>query len=350
MWEDLSDALRERIRSPLAIVLGSPREVVELLSIVKVEGATCFQMDLYQAARLREELALRNIRATVATHADLWDLPADFQSVLFPTTGGSERELKLDMVEEAFHILRQRGLFMVLSPYDKDQLFPALLKKIYRRVHATVASGTALWSHRNGERPRRRHEVIFHARLGEAPSLRFLSRPGVFSYGRLDDGARALIESVEINPGDRILDMGSGCGTNGCFALRQAGPTGSVVFADSNLRAVHLSEHNARANGLESFETLASADMNELPAETFDVVLANPPYYAQGGIAQLFIEKARALLRKGGRLYLVTRQPDQVGPIMAESFGRIDVAERRGYIILSAVAGDDSAVRNPAAP
>src|ERR1700730_16718393 len=244
MWEDLTDAMHARIRPPLAVVLGSPREVVELLSIVKVEGATCFQMDLYQAARLRDELAREGITATVTTAADLWDLPADFQSVLLPTSGGGERELKIDMVEEAYHILRQRGLLMVLSPCDKDQLFPGLLKKIYRRVHATVADGTAFWSHRDGERPRRRHELLFHARLGEAPSLRFLSRPGVFSYGHLDDGARALVESMEINPGDRILDIGCGCGTNGCFALRQAGPAGSVVFADRNLRAAPLAAHH----------------------------------------------------------------------------------------------------------
>jgi 16S rRNA (guanine1207-N2)-methyltransferase len=340
MWEDLRDAVRDRLRPPLAIVLGAPREVVELLSMLGIEGATCFQMDLYQAARLRDELARQNVAASVATRADLWDLPADFQSVLFPSAEGSERELKIDMVEQGFHILRPRGLYMVLSPYEKDQLFPALLKKIFRRVHATVAGGTAFWCHRDGERPRRRHEVTFHARLGEAPSLQFLSRPGVFSYTRLDDGARALVESMEINPADRILDMGCGCGANGCFGARQAGPDGSVVFVDSNLRAVALAEHNARLNGIERFETVASADMNELASRSFDVVLANPPYYAQSTIAQLFIEKAESLLRPGGRLYLVTRQADQVGPITAERFGRTDVMERRGYVILSAVAGE----------
>ena len=32
MWEDLTDAMQARIRPPLAVVLGSPREVVELLA------------------------------------------------------------------------------------------------------------------------------------------------------------------------------------------------------------------------------------------------------------------------------------------------------------------------------
>ena len=112
------------------------------------------------------------------------------------------------------------------------------------------------------------------------------------------------------------------------------------MFVDSNLRAVALAEHNARLNGIERFETVASADMSELAPHSFDVVLANPPYYAQSTIAQFFIEKAKLLLRRGGRLYLVTRQADQVGPIMAEHFGRTDVVERRGYVVLCAVAGE----------
>jgi len=335
-WETLADVMRQRIRPPLAIVLGSPREVAELLGMLKVTEATCYQMDLYQAGRLREELAGGNLSANVAALPDLWDLPAEFQTVLFPTAEGGERELKIDMVEQAFHILRQRGLLMVLSPFENDQLFPALLKKVFRRVHATVSGGTAYWCHRDGERPRRRHEVTFHARLGDPPSLRFLSRPGVFSYGRFDDGARALVATMLIDEGDRILDMGCGCGTNGVFAARKAGPSGSVMFVDSNLRAVALAEHNARLNDISTFQALASADMSELPASSFDVVLANPPYYAQNAIAQFFIKKARVLLRPGGRVYLVTKLADQIGPIMAEHFGQTEVVERRGYAVLCA--------------
>jgi 16S rRNA (guanine1207-N2)-methyltransferase len=105
---------------------------------------------------------------------------------------------------------------------------------------------------------------------------------------------------------------------------------------DSNVRAVALAEINARANGVDSFQTVASSTVEGLDDGSFDVALANPPYYAQLSIAQLFIERGRALLRPGGRLYLVTKQPDQVGPMVADHFGRTDVVERRGYIVLCA--------------
>ncbi len=108
--------------------------------------------------------------------------------------------------------------------------------------------------------------MTFQARLGDGPSLRFLSRPGVFSYGRFDAGARALVEAMQIEAGDRILDIGCGCGTNGIFAGLKSGPAGSVVFVDSNVRAVALSEHNARANGLRNFHATGSSAVEGLPA------------------------------------------------------------------------------------
>ena len=73
------------------------------------------------------------------------------------------------------------------------------------------------------------------------------------------------------------------------------------------------------------------------------MVLANPPYYAQLSIAQLFIERARRLLRPGGRCYLVTKQPNQVGPLVAEAFGPAQVVERRGYVVLCAEVSERAA-------
>jgi 16S rRNA (guanine1207-N2)-methyltransferase len=338
--ERAADICRNRMRPPVAVALGAPREVAELLAGLPAGEAVCYQMDLYQADRLREELAEHGLAAEVKTAADLWDLPADFQTVVYPAPERGERELKIDMVEQAFHILRPRGRLIILSPYDRDLLFPGLLKKVFGKTHVSPAGkGSVFWCHREGDRPQRRHEMTFHARVGDGPSLALLSRPGVFSYGRFDDGARALVETMHIESGDRILDLGCGCGTNGIFATRRSGPAGSVSFVDSNVRAVALAEHNARTNGVTNFQALATAQGEGLAAESFDVALANPPYYAQGSIARLFIERARVLLRPGGRIYLVTRQADQVGPILAEHFGAAEVVERRGYIILCARRG-----------
>jgi 16S rRNA (guanine1207-N2)-methyltransferase len=334
------DDVRARLRPPLVVVLGSPAEVAHLLAACPGAEAICYQMDLYQADRLHEALAEHGLDARVAAAPDLWELPADFQTAIFLPARGGERELKIDMVEQAFHVLRPHGSLVVWSPYETDPFFPGLLKKAFGRVHhrphgGATDPGTVLWAQREGERPRRRHEVTFQVKVG-GPSCRFLSRPGTFSYGRFDNGARALAEVMEVEPGDRVLDVGCGCGTNGVFAAQRAGPDGFIAFVDSNLRAAALAEHNAAANGVAKFEVVASSTVSGPEEGTFDVALANPPYYAAGSIARLFVERARALLTPQGRLFLVTRQPSQVAPLVEEVFGAVEMVVQRGYSVLCA--------------
>jgi 16S rRNA G1207 methylase RsmC len=342
--EEVPAAVLERARQPVAVVLGSPGEVARLVAALGGADVTCYQMDLYQAERLRAALDEQGLAGRVETAPDLWDLPAEFQTVLYPASRGSERSLKIDMVEQAFHVLRPRGTLLVWSPYEADQLFPGLLKKVFGRVHAPAAAhDTVLWSQRDGDRPRRRHELTFQARVGDSPSLRFLSRPGTFSYGRFDEGARALVETMLVEDGDRVLDIGCGCGTNGVFAAQRGGPGGWVAFVDSNVRAVALAEHNARENGLTGFEAVASSRLEGLAGGGFDVALANPPYYAQAAIARLFLERALALLRPGGRMYLVTRRPNEVGPLVVEVFGEAEAVQRRGYTVFGAWAHEPGA-------
>jgi 16S rRNA (guanine1207-N2)-methyltransferase len=334
---DLAEVLGGKLRPPIVVVLGAPHEAAELTAALPTNEAVHYQMDLFPAERLREELAEQGVGAKVVTAPDLWDLPAEFQTALYAAPERGERALKIDLIEQAFHVLQPHGTLAVVSPYETEQFFPGALKKVFGRVHAPAAGqGMVFWCQREGDRPRRRHEMSFHARLGDGPSLSFLSRPGTFSYGRFDNGARALVETMRIEPGDRVLDIGCGCGTNGIFAALQSGPEGFTTFIDSNVRAIALAEQNARGSGLTAFETFASSRVEGPPEGSFDVALANPPYYGQTAIAQLFIQRGRALLRPGGRFYLVTKQPDQVGPLVAEAFGMTEPVERRGYIVLSA--------------
>ena len=330
------DVVRDKARPPLAVVLGSPTEVTHCLSFLGGIQTTCYQMDLYQAQRLHAELAGQHPAARVVTEADLWDLPADFQTVLYLPARSGERELKIDMVEQAFHILRPHGTLLIWSSYPADPFFPSLLKKIFGRVHAPHLEGeTVLWCQREGERPRRRHEITFQARIAGGPSCRFVSRPGTFSYGRFDNGARALAETMIVHRGDRVLDLGCGCGTNGIFAAQQAGTEGHITFVDSNVRAVALADLNAHGNGVSAYQTTASSRVEGLEASSFDVVLANPPYYANTAIARLFIERSRELLKPEGRLYLVTKQIEEIADLMMKTFEHVEATMHRGYTILS---------------
>jgi 16S rRNA (guanine1207-N2)-methyltransferase len=332
---DLLAAARSRVRPPVLIPLGAPRLVADFVVALGLPEISCYQMDLHQAGRLCDELREFGADASVGVKPDLWDLPAEFNTVLYPSPPRGERELKRDVVEQAFHVLRPRGLLVVLSPVKKDQFFPAVMKKSFGKVALeTTPSGTVLWSPRSDDRARRRHELTFRARPPNSEkSLTLVSRPGVFSYGRLDDGARAVAEVAEILPGERVVDLGCGSGAVGVFAGLRGG---SVTFVDSNVRAAALAELNARNNGLTDFRVVADAQLHRLPDSSFDVALANPPYYAQQGVARLFIDGAGRLLRPGRRLYLVTKQPHVIGEMMRGAFGEPTLVKRRDYTVFIA--------------
>jgi 16S rRNA G1207 methylase RsmC len=332
----LLESVRARVRPPVVILLGSPSQAADLCAGLGDVETVCFQLDLHQADRLRQHLTETSSSAAVEVLPDLWDLPARFNTAIFPVAAHGERELKLDLLEQSFHILASRGLLISLSEYQADQLLPKWHKKVFGKCSELPTSklGSVFWSVRDGDRPRRRHELTFRAKIGDGPSHAFVSRPGVFGYGDLDDGARAMLEVAEVRPGDRVLDLGCGPGANGVLAMDRAGPDGHVTFVDSNVRAVVLAEHNARANGLANFRSVATATMDGLEPGSFDLILANPPYYANSWIAQMFIERSKPLLRPGGRFYLVTRMINHMAPFMAEVFPDSTWEERRGYHVL----------------
>ena len=336
-FAELLQTAATKLRPPFGIVLGSPGEVAELAHHLPEGETTCFQMDLFQSARLTEALRLRNRPAKVETRADLWDLPADFQTLIYPVPLGGERALKLDMIEQAYHILQPHGTLIVLSPYDKDDFFPPVLKKIFGRVHTPMdGDNKVFWCQRTDDRPRRRHETNYHVRIDAETSCSFVSRPGVFGYGFYDEGARALMEVAELTPGQRVLDMGCGVGTNGILAARGASARpGPVVFADSNVRAITVADINAKARSASPIIRPSP----RTPSRSCRTLRSTPcsrksPYYSSSPIIHHFIEPQRKRsLKQGGILYLVTKQVDATWPMVQEHFSEPELFENRGYVI-----------------
>jgi 16S rRNA G1207 methylase RsmC len=297
-------------------------------------------MDLHQADRARECLAEIGASAEVVALPDLWDLEARFETVLFPASAHADRELKIDIIEQAYHILKPGGLLISLSEYEKDSQFARWQKKVFGKCGATPSAecGMAFWSAKTDEGKRRRHEVTFHAKLADGPPMAFLSRPGTFSYGRFDSGSRAMIDVVEVNAGDSILDLGCGNGAVGCLLSTRAGPKGQTTFIDSNLRAIALAELNAKTNAVPSPRFVPATRLQGLEEGSFNVIVANPPYYAKSDITRLFVEGAKGLLKRGGRYYIVTKMPTAVVPMIFETFGDCSVIENRGYSVVMASA------------
>lgn len=338
---DLFPVVEKHVTPPVLVALGPVWPVTELVMARKGGETTCFQFDVHQAERLREKLAQEKLTAEVVTAADLWDLPPRFRTVLFPAAAHSDYELKLDMVEQGFHVLEPGGKFVTLSEYEQDNTFARVHKRVFGKCSEAPRHefGSAFWSTREpGDRPRRRHRLTFRAKIGDRLGMSFESWPGTFSYGQMDDGSRAMLEVADVRPGDKVLDMGCGCGAVGCLVSPQCGPTGEVTFVDSSVRAIKLTELNAAANGVTNVKLVTSSTMADLPPGGYDVVLANPPYFANSEVGRLFIHTAREVLRPGGRFYFVTKMPVQTIPEIVDTFGEVESVENRGYTVVIARA------------
>ena len=102
------------------------------------------------------------------------------------------------------------------------------------------------------------------------------------------------------------------------------------------LGSMNMILHGVEGANLELANTLEVHSQNVAERDKYQVILANPPYYAQNAIAERFIRGSRPLLAPGGRFFLVTKQPDLLGPLVADVFGPTEPVERRGYVVLCA--------------
>ncbi len=168
--------------------------------------------------------------------------------------------------------------------------------------------------------------------------LRLQQDERIFARGRLDPATALLAGCFEVPAGAAVLDLGCGGGVLGILAALLA-PTSTVTLADADPLAVEVSRQNASLNGVRNVTVHLSDVLRDVPAATYDVVLMNPPFH-QGrtqdvGIAHRFIAEAAAVLRPGGRLYVVCNRFLRYEPVIVQHVGPVtEVAGDTRYKVL----------------
>ena len=156
------------------------------------------------------------------------------------------------------------------------------------------------------------------------------SRPSVFSWKELDEGTRALIETMELCSTDRILDLGCGTGVAGAVAATLA-PNGTVWMTDMNIEAIASAAKTAESNGLRNCQTIPSDVTSGVRGSSFDVVIANPPFHlgktTEYSIGPQFIRESAEVLTGAGRLFLVANRFLPYEDVAQERFRSV----RRAY-------------------
>ena len=90
--------------------------------------------------------------------------------------------------------------------------------------------------------------------------------------GRFGD---AMLEAAELEPGQRVLDVGCGAGSTTIEAARRVAPTGHAVGIDNSGPALELARVRADASGLDGVGFIeADAQVHPFEPEAFDAVIS----------------------------------------------------------------------------
>ncbi|MBF0818831.1 class I SAM-dependent methyltransferase [Streptococcus acidominimus] len=165
----------------------------------------------------------------------------------------------------------------------------------------------------------------------------FLTDAGVFSKKMVDYGSQVLLNTVDLDEGKRLLDVGCGYGPLGLTLGKVFGVLPTMV--DINNRAVDLALQNADKNKVQA--SIFHSNLYDEVSGTFDYVISNPPIRAGKAVVHEIIQGAYDYLVVSGHLTIVI-QKKQGAPSakakMEEVFGNCTILKKdKGYYILESV-------------
>lgn len=149
-----------------------------------------------------------------------------------------------------------------------------------------------------------KEDIVFNVRMREH-DLTFHSTWGLFSPRKIDDGTWRLVESIELQPDHVTLDLGCGYGAIGVAVAREC-PVGSVHMVDKDFIAVEYAKKNAAVNGANNCQAYLSNAFSRVGDVLFDNVVSNIPANVGREMLYIILSDAKAHLKPGGRLYVVT--------------------------------------------
>lgn len=110
---------------------------------------------------------------------------------------------------------------------------------------------------------------------------------------------------AKIQPGEKVLDLGSGLGVDSIIASHYAGEKGRVIGLDLSSKEVLHATKRAEARGANIKYVNADMEAIPLPDDTIDVVISNGAFCLAPDKEKAFREIYR-VLRPGGRMSVCT--------------------------------------------
>lgn len=178
---------------------------------------------------------------------------------------------------------------------------------------------------------------------------RFVSRPGIFAWDRIDVASALLAEQLPSKLAGRAADLGAGFGYLAAELLTRCPGITTLDAYEAENRALELARVNLQ--GFAGRVNYRWHDVSVGLPDAYDVIVTNPPFHAQRGIdrpdiGRRFITVAAESLRPGGSLWLVANRHLPYEAVLSENFPIVrTVVQQHGYKIIEAVRAKASPAR-----
>lgn len=171
---------------------------------------------------------------------------------------------------------------------------------------------------------------------------RFLSRPGLFAWDRIDAASALLATHLPADLAGQGADLGAGYGYLACEVLQRCENVESLHLYEAEARALELARQNLqRCTQRAAMLEFHWHDVAQGLTQRYDFIVSNPPFH-QGRadlpqLGQAFVRAAAQALRPQGRLLLVANRHLPYEQTLMRHFGHGEVlADERGFKVIKA--------------